>query len=214
MAKYLGRAQGNQKGPASGQRADLEAIGQAHISAVAGACLSIGIKFAGSANAAAEKVLRHYVLYFLKAKQQAPDSSAGEHLAAADATSLVRCCSLDLAEFIHSACRFVFGLYYQATHSMPCSPQCVHSQPVMHKQGDARQHVRTAGAWRGLDRQALEGCLGVVALALGVVMAGTGHLPTLKLLRGGSAFLDTSSLSLLGPIIPSPPPPPPSSPYL
>ncbi|KAL0039031.1 hypothetical protein WJX77_005730 [Trebouxia sp. C0004] len=116
VGKYLGRAQGNQKGPASGQRADLEAIGQAHISAVAGACLSIGIKFAGSANAAAEKVLRHYVLYFLKAKQQAPDSSAG--------------------------------------------------------------------AWRGLDRQALEGCLGVVALALGVVMAGTGHLPTLKLLRG------------------------------
>ncbi len=44
----------------------------------------------------------------------------------------------------------------------------------------------TAGAWRGLDRQALEGCLGVVALALGVVMAGTGHLPTLKLLRGNT----------------------------
>ena len=44
--------------------------------------------------------------------------------------------------------------------------------------------ICTAGAWRGLDRQALEGCLGVVALALGVVMAGTGHLPTLKLLRG------------------------------
>ncbi len=82
MAKYLGRAQGNQKGPASGQRADLEAIGQAHISAVASACLSIGIKFAGSANAAAEKVLRHYVLYFLKAKQQAPDSSAGKPLTA------------------------------------------------------------------------------------------------------------------------------------
>lgn len=41
-----------------------------------------------------------------------------------------------------------------------------------------------AGGWQGLDKQALEGCLGVVALALGVVMAGTGHLPTLKLLRG------------------------------
>ena len=40
------------------------------------------------------------------------------------------------------------------------------------------------GGWRGLDKGALEGCLGVVALALGVVMAGTGHLPTLKLLRG------------------------------
>ena len=41
-----------------------------------------------------------------------------------------------------------------------------------------------AGGWQGLDKQALEGCLGVAALALGVVMAGTGHLPTLKLLRG------------------------------
>ena len=78
VAKYLSTAQGNLKGPASGQRADLEAIGQAHISAVAGACLAIGIKFAGSASAAAEQVLRHYVLYFLKAKQQAPDSSTGK----------------------------------------------------------------------------------------------------------------------------------------
>ena len=43
-----------------------------------------------------------------------------------------------------------------------------------------------AGGWKGLDKQALEGCLGVAALALGVVMAGTGHLPTLKLLRGMS----------------------------
>lgn len=32
--------------------------------------------------------------------------------------------------------------------------------------------------------QGLEVCLGVVALALSLVMAGTGHLPTLKLLRG------------------------------
>ena len=99
---------------------------------------------------------------------------------------------------------------------MQCSPQCVHSKPVMHKQGDARRHVCTAGAWRGLDRQALEGCLGVVALALGVVMAGTGHLPTLQLLRGGSAFLDTSSLPLIGPYHPlspaqSPPPPNPQT---
>ena len=54
-------------------------MGQAHISAVAGACLSIGIKFAGSADAAAEGVLRHYVLYFLKARQQAPDSASGDH---------------------------------------------------------------------------------------------------------------------------------------
>ena len=78
MSKYLSKAQGSAKG-SSGSKADLEAMGQAHISAVAGACLSIGIKFAGSADAAAEGVLRHYVLYFLKAKQQAPDSASGDH---------------------------------------------------------------------------------------------------------------------------------------
>lgn len=77
MSKYLSKAQGSAKG-SSGNKADLEAMGQAHISAVAGACLSIGIKFAGSADAAAEGVLRHYVLYFLKAKQQAPDSASGD----------------------------------------------------------------------------------------------------------------------------------------
>ncbi len=82
----------------------------------------------------------------------------------------------------------------------------------MQKQGDVHQHVCTAGAWRSLDRQALEGCLGVVALALGVVMAGTGHLPTLKLLRGGSAFLNTSLLPLLAPIVASHSPPPPPQP--
>ena len=40
--------------------------------------------------------------------------------------------------------------------------------------------------WGRLDKQALEACLDVVALSLSVVMAGTGHLPTLKLLRGMS----------------------------
>ena len=81
VSKYLSRAQNSSKGSlkgSSGHKADLEAIGQAHISAVAGACLSIGIKFAGSGDAAAEQVLRHYVLYFLKARQQAPDSASGD----------------------------------------------------------------------------------------------------------------------------------------
>ena len=38
--------------------------------------------------------------------------------------------------------------------------------------------------WGRLDKQALEACLDLVALSLAVVMAGTGHLPTFKLLRG------------------------------
>lgn len=34
------------------------------------------------------------------------------------------------------------------------------------------------------NRDLLEDCLGSLLLALAVVMAGSGHLPTLKLLRG------------------------------
>ena len=41
-----------------------------------------------------------------------------------------------------------------------------------------------AAAHGVVDRRALEDCVVAVALALSVVMAGTGHLPTFKLLRG------------------------------
>ena len=44
--------------------------------------------------------------------------------------------------------------------------------------------VGGSAAWGRLDKHSLESCIGVVALALSVVMAGTGHLPTFKLLRG------------------------------
>ncbi|KAK9863020.1 hypothetical protein WJX84_009707 [Apatococcus fuscideae] len=98
---------------------DREALAQAHIMAISGACLALGIRYAGSANAAAYGVLKHYLLYLLAAKKTAPDASQG-----AEAT------------------------------------------------------------WGRLDKQALEACLDLVALSLAVVMAGTGHLPTFKLLRG------------------------------
>lgn len=41
-----------------------------------------------------------------------------------------------------------------------------------------------AAAWGRLDKAALEACLCTAALALAAVMAGSGHLPTLRLLRG------------------------------
>lgn len=40
------------------------------------------------------------------------------------------------------------------------------------------------GAAAPINKDQLEGCLGSCVAALGVVMAGSGHLPTLKLLRG------------------------------
>lgn len=39
-------------------------------------------------------------------------------------------------------------------------------------------------SWGQLARTSVEACLGSAALGLAVVMAGTGHLPTLQLLRG------------------------------
>ncbi len=45
----------------------------------------------------------------------------------------------------------------------------------------------SAALYGVIDRLALESCVGLIALSLSVVMAGTGHLPTLKLLRGGAA---------------------------
>ncbi|KAK9828929.1 hypothetical protein WJX72_002853 [[Myrmecia] bisecta] len=114
----------------AGQPIDTEALGQAHANAIAGACMAIGIKFAGSANAAAQEVLAHYVHYFLEAKQSAPDSAAG-----------------------------------------------------------------AAATWGRLDKQALEVCVGSTALALAAVMAGTGHLPTMRLLRGLRKRLQSGAAS-------------------
>ena len=58
---------------------DWQALGQAHIAVVAGACLALGVRHAGSASAEAEGVLRHYLLYLLEAKRQAPERQACEH---------------------------------------------------------------------------------------------------------------------------------------
>ena len=45
----------------------------------------------------------------------------------------------------------------------------------------------TAGglaAWGQLDKAAVETCICAVALSLSVVMAGSGHLQTMRLIRG------------------------------
>lgn len=56
---------------------DTEAAAQAHINALAGACLALGIKFAGTGDDRARALLHNYVLYFLSAKQRAPDPVSG-----------------------------------------------------------------------------------------------------------------------------------------
>ena len=39
-------------------------------------------------------------------------------------------------------------------------------------------------AWGQLDKAAVETCICAVALSLSVVMAGSGHLQTMRLIRG------------------------------
>ena len=58
--------------------ADCEAAAQAHINAVSGACLALGIKYAGTASKAAADLLHSYVMYLLTSKQAAPDPVSGK----------------------------------------------------------------------------------------------------------------------------------------
>ncbi|GMH41655.1 hypothetical protein BSKO_09565 [Bryopsis sp. KO-2023] len=114
--------------------ADKEVIAQAHMNAVAGACLAMGLKYAGTADGSARATLHDFVLKFLKLKKEVPDSSAG-----ADVT------------------------------------------------------------YGKIDKQALQTVCDVCALALSVVMAGTGHLPTFRLLRALRMRLQPGSNSNTGP---------------
>lgn len=52
-----------------------------------------------------------------------------------------------------------------------------------------------AAVWGRLDKQTLENCMNVIAIALAVVMAGTGDLQTCKLLRGGSPAATSDELT-------------------
>ena len=100
--------------------ADIEALAQANVYILAGACLSIGLKYAGTASAEAQLLLRQYALYFYTEK------------------------------------------YAGVPHGAATSAN------------NRRQYV---------DRGTLETCLNVAVLSLSLVMAGTGHLETFRLLR-------------------------------
>ena len=73
-------------------------------------------------------------------------------------------------------------------YSFPVSTLCSSCETFRSCSQAARNLLCSAvggsAAWGRLDKHSLESCIGVVALALSVVMAGTGHLPTFKLLRG------------------------------
>lgn len=54
-------------------KADLQAVVQAHCFCIAGACLALGIRYAGTQDKAAASSLRKFVLYFLQSKKEASE---------------------------------------------------------------------------------------------------------------------------------------------
>ena len=95
-------------------RTDREAVAQSRVHALAGACVALGLRFAGTADADAAETLREMALRFLRLKSSAHAGGAVGRL---------------------------------------------------------------------VDRATLETCVGCAAVALGCVMAGTGDVRSLRLLR-------------------------------
>ncbi|KAK9168101.1 hypothetical protein Syun_000241 [Stephania yunnanensis] len=99
---------------------DIEALVQAYVNILSGACISLGLRFAGSRNSDAQELLYHYAIYLLN----------------------------------------------------EIKPVCAASLKGLPK-----------GLSRHVDRGTLETCLHLIVLSLSVVMAGSGHLQTFRLLR-------------------------------
>jgi hypothetical protein len=87
--------------------ADLRSICESYANIVAGACFSIGLRFAGTSNTAARGTLRKFVLHFRELRAKSPMSSIGLHsgngniiAAATERPTIERClaiCALALA---------------------------------------------------------------------------------------------------------------------
>ncbi|XP_047093985.1 anaphase-promoting complex subunit 1 isoform X1 [Lolium rigidum] len=99
---------------------DAEALFQAYVNIVTGACIAIGLKYAGSRNGDAQELLYNYTVHFLNEIKQVS----------------------------------------------------VRSPSILPK-----------GLLQYVDRGTLELCLHLIVLSLSLVMAGSGHLQTFRLLR-------------------------------
>ncbi|KAG6735069.1 hypothetical protein I3842_01G302100 [Carya illinoinensis] len=99
---------------------EAEAFVQAYVNIVAGACISLGLRFAGTKNGDAQELLYEYAMYFLN-----------------------------------------------------------EIKPVSATSGN----IFPKGLSHYIDRGTLETCLHLIVLSLSVVMAGSGHLQTFRLLR-------------------------------
>ena len=68
---------------------DGEAVAQAHVNAVAGACLAIGVRYAGTGSTQAKATLFEHVTAYLGHKMQAPDPFAGDDLGCSEPPCLI-----------------------------------------------------------------------------------------------------------------------------
>lgn len=80
----------------------------------------------------------------------------------------------------------ILGALLTLRSAPPCRPALAHQQVAL-----CSALPRPAGQPSLTSKYLLEEALGSVLLALAVVMAGSGHLPTLKLLRGGWGWART-----------------------
>ncbi|XP_020086066.1 anaphase-promoting complex subunit 1 isoform X1 [Ananas comosus] len=107
-------------GGINGDEYDAEALVQAYVNVVTGACIALGLKYAGTKNGDAQELLHSYAVYFLN----------------------------------------------EIKHIPVASPAAV-----------------PKGLLQYVDRGTLELCLHLIVLSLSLVMAGSGHLQTFRLLR-------------------------------
>ncbi|CAI7806374.1 unnamed protein product [Closterium sp. NIES-53] len=118
------RKRGGKGGGEGEADVDEEAMALALCNLLAGCCLALGLRYAGSANGEAENLLRRYALLFFFLRERRPLTAV--------------------------ACPFAV--------------------PLLH--------------WRALlDARTLDTAVNAAVLSLSLVMAGTGHLPSLRLLR-------------------------------
>ena len=77
VKQHMGKAAEEASAKPGAREVDHEALAQAHVNAITGACMAIGIKHAGTGSAAAQALLSDYILYLLDAKNAAMDSLSG-----------------------------------------------------------------------------------------------------------------------------------------
>ena len=119
---------------------DMDAIRQSYVHIIAGACLSLGFRYAGTASRSAQETISHYLRRLLALRRAKTEGGSMPELPAGGRRD---------------------GLY-----------RLIYGSRVT------------------VSRSVLETCVAAAASGLAMVMAGTGHLGTLRLLRSARIVVD------------------------